>query len=141
MNRLNKLALISSAVISTAFFGSSAMAQTAPNGTLTGVVVATKGITLTCDLTLTLDAANNKGSIAMTAGDTNCAALQFNSMPYTTSYSGGVLTLHNVDVTTITLGDCYGNISGSWDGTTLTIDSFLPAKTAGPACTVVGYAS
>lgn len=117
------------------------MAQTAPDGVLTGTVVAEKGIILTCDLVLTLDAAANQGSIAMNPGDANCAALNFNNMPYTTTYSGGVLTFQNVDVTTITLGDCAGDISGTWDGSTLTIDSFLPAKTAGPDCTVIGFAS
>ncbi|MBN8813283.1 MULTISPECIES: hypothetical protein [Sphingomonas] len=142
MNRLNKLVLISSAVVGSTFFGSAAMAQAAPNGVLNGVVVATKGITVTCDLKLTLDAANNKGSIEMNPGDTNCAALHFNNMPYTTSYSAGVLTFHNVDVTTITIGDCYGDISGTWDGSTLTISgAVLPPHTGGPACTVDGFAA
>jgi hypothetical protein len=140
MNRLAKVALTLSALAGSACIGTAAMAQTAPNGTLTGVVVATKGITVTCDLTITANSSTNTGTIALTPGDTNCAALQFNSQPYTTSYVGGVFTFHNVDVTTITIGDCYGDISGTWDGSTLTISSFLPAKTAGPPCTVEGYA-
>lgn len=141
MNRLNKLAIISSAVLGATFFGSSAMAQAAPNGTLTGAVTASKGITLNCTLTLNLDAANNTGTIALTAGDALCGALNFNSQPYTTSYSGGVLTFHNVDVTTVSIGDCAGNISGTWDGSVLIIDNAtLPAKTAGAPCKIDGYA-
>jgi hypothetical protein len=140
MNNLAKLVIFSSAVVGAQFASTAAMAQTAPDGVLTGSVVAVKGIELNCDLVLTLDAAANQGSIAMNPGDPNCAALVFNNMPYTTTYSGGVLTFHNVDVTTITLGDCAGDISGNWDGSLLTISSFLPAKTAGPDCTVDGFA-
>jgi hypothetical protein len=141
MNRFNKLVLISSAVVGTTFFGSAAMAQTAPNGTFTGVVVATKGITLTCDLTVTVNSSTNTGTIAMTPGDALCSALQFNNMPYTTSYASGVLTFLNVDVSTISIGDCYGNISAAWDGSTLTISTVLPPKSAGRPCTIDGFAS
>ncbi|GAA0464794.1 hypothetical protein GCM10009096_01620 [Parasphingorhabdus litoris] len=141
MNRFSKLVMCSSVLVGAQFATTAAMAQAAPDGVLTGFVTATKGITLNCTLTLTLDAAANTGSIAMDPGDLNCAALNFNNMPYTTTYSGGVLTFLNVDVTTITIGDCAGDISGDWDGTTLTIDSFLPPATGGPPCTVQGFAS
>lgn len=63
------------------FFSAAAMAQTAPNGTLNGVVVATKGITLTCDLTINVNSSTNTDTIAMTPGDANSAALQFNNIP------------------------------------------------------------
>ncbi|ROT96492.1 hypothetical protein EB810_00550 [Altererythrobacter sp. FM1] len=141
MKRLVKIAVLSSAFVGAQLIGTAAMAQSAPNGVLNGFVVATKGITLNCELVLTLDAGANEGSIAMNPGDANCAALNFNGMPYDTSYSSGVLTFHDVDVTTITLGDCAGDISGTWDGTTLLIDDILPAKTAGADCTVEGFAS
>lgn len=145
MNKFSKLIMFSSVLVGAQFVSTAAIAQTAPDGVLTGSVIATKGITLNCDLTLTLNAAANEGSIAMTPGDANCAALNFNNMPYATSYvpggTTGVLTFHNVNVTTITLGDCAGDISGTWDGSTLVIDDILPADTAGPDCVVDGFAS
>lgn len=141
MKKFSKLIMFSSALVGAQFVSTAAMAQAAPDGVLTGQVVATKGITLECDIVLTLDASANEGSIALNPGDDNCSLLEFNNQPYTTTYSGGVLTFQNVNVTTITAGDCAGNISGSWSGTTLTINSFLPPATGGPPCTVVGSAS
>lgn len=141
MNNLAKIIIASTALVGSQFAAVSAMAQTAPNGTLTGSVVATKGITLDCELTLTVNSSTNKGSIAMTPGDSLCNALVFNNMPYDTVYSAGVLTFKNVDVTTISLGDCYGDISAAWDGSVLTIDTTLPPKTGGPACVIEGEAS
>jgi hypothetical protein len=141
MKKATNFVLFSSALLGAQIVSTAVMAQAAPDGVLTGLVTATKGITLDCDLVLTLNASANQGSIDLNPGDTNCDALVFNNMPYTTTYSGGVLTFLNVDVTTITLGDCAGDISGTWDGTTLTINSSLPPKTAGAACTVQGFAS
>lgn len=137
MNSLAKIAMVASAL-----FIPQVAHATPPSGTLTGTVVVQKGIQLVCNLTLNIS--GGSATIALTPGDPNCAALNFNNQPYATSYTGGatgIFTVHNVDVTTITLGDCYGNISGNWDGTTLTINTTLPPKTGGPACTVVGSAS
>ncbi|MGK2286272.1 hypothetical protein [Pedomonas sp. V897] len=114
-----------------------------PTGTLTGTVVVHKGITLTCTLTLTISSGGT-ATIALTPGDSNCAALSFNNQPYATSYSGGstgTFTVKDVDVSTITLGDCKGDISGTWTGSTLVINATLPPKTGGPSCSVVGTAS
>lgn len=142
MNRLVKFAMFSSAIVAAQIASTTAAyAQSEPDGVLIGAVVATKGIVLNCDLVLTLDAAANTADIDLNPGDPNCAALVFNNEPYATTYANGVLTVLDVDVTTITLGDCAGDISASWDGSTLTIDTTLPAKTAGPPCTIVGSAS
>ena len=51
-----------------------------------------------------------------------------------------IVTIHGVDVSTISAGDCAGDITGEWDGTTLWIDTTLPAKTAGNDCIVIGTA-
>ncbi|MGH6615052.1 hypothetical protein [Sphingomonas sp.] len=153
MNKLSKLIMYSSLLAGSQFVSTAAMAQTAPNGVLTGAVIATKGITVNCVLTLTLDSSLNTGDIDMDPGDANCAALVFNNEPYTTTYTPntstdpvtglpiGTLTFLGVDVTTITLGDCAGSISGQWNGSTLNVSATLPPKTGGPACTVNGSAS
>lgn len=143
MNRLAKIAMLSSVFIGAQIASTAAMAQTAPaTGTYSGTVVVMKGLTLTCTLTLNVNATNSTVGVSLTPGDANCAALGFVGNPYSYTYSAGVFTINDVYVDTITIGDCAGDISADWDGTTFFIDTFLPTATPGtPDCTIVGTAS
>ena len=111
---------------------------------LTGLVDVSKGIDLQCVLTVTftMDSIGQYwATIDLSAGDALCDDLVFNGGPYRVNYNetNHTVTFENVDVTTISAGDCAGNISATWDGTELSVDSFLPAKTAGYPCTIVGF--
>ncbi len=74
-----------------------------------------------------------------------CSLLSFVGNPYTYTFnaSTGEFKVLGVYVNTITAGNCAGDITATWDDVAheFLIDSFLPAATAGPDCTVVGIAS
>lgn len=143
MNKLVKMAILSSAFVGAQLASTAAMAQTAPaTGTYSGTVVVQKGLTLTCTLGLNINASAGTVAVSLTPGDANCAALSFVGNPYSYTYSAGVFTINDVYVDTITIGDCAGDISADWDGSTFLIDTILPTATPGTAdCSIVGTAS
>lgn len=105
------------------------------DGTYTGTVDVFKGIALTCAASVTFSGGGTTAVLSIAPGSPNCAALHINSNPH--SVSGGAI--QNVDVTTITLGDCFGNMPYTWDNAnTIVVDATLPPKTGGAACTVAG---
>lgn len=143
MNKIAKLALFSSALVGAQLASTAAMAQTAPaTGSYSGTVIVKKGLTLSCTLTLNVNATASTVGVSLTPGDANCAALGFVGNPYSYTYSSGVFTIYDVYVDTITIGDCAGDISADWDGSTFLIDTLLPTATTGtPDCTIEGTAS
>lgn len=144
MNKLAKFAMLSSALL----FSQTAFAHhpLPENDTLSGLVDVYKGINLQCVLTvdITTDLSGQRwATVSLTPGDSLCDQLVFNNSPYKVDYDENtqVVWFRNVDVTTITAGDCAGDISGTWlpDVHELDVDSFLPAKTAGAPCTISGF--
>lgn len=127
-----------------------------------GVVAVSKGISLDCDTTLTVsgpndsadtspafdhtDVANTSANISLAGGtlglcaSVNVASISAGDITYDSSgLSGGTFTLHDVFVTTITPGNCEGDITGTWDESaqTLTVSGTLPAV-SGSDCTMNG---
>lgn len=132
---------------SAAFLVPQASAQTfSPNGAFTitnvGTIVVSKGITLNCGLT---GSGNVSGGAATVSGLTLtgglCGSVNFTGTPYTISASGTTVTINNVTVTAIT-GNCYGNLSGTYDQSTgiLTFASAtIPSNPpGGTPCKVTG---
>lgn len=150
MNKFAKLVMFSSAIVGAQFASTAAMAQTAPTGTYSGNVTVEKGIQLGCVLTLDVDnPTSGKVGVSLTAGNPFCAALSFSGAPYNYTYTAGgggagigTFTVHGVYVNTITAGDCSGDITATWNGSSFTVNTFLPTATTGtPDCTIVGTAS
>ena len=133
------------AIMSVALLGSqvaNAHHVPAPSGALSGIVTVKKGLELECQLDMNFNPSTGMVGISLTPGDPRCAALVLSSSSYGYSYNPGTheVTVNGVYVTTITLGDCTGNISGEGDGAGLFIDAILPTATVPTAdCTVFGY--
>lgn len=146
MNKLVKIAMLASAILIPQVASAS---HAPPVGTLTGTdVYVEKGINFTCDLTLTTTPDGSAAYVSLTPGSLFCLLLSFNGEPYPVVYDTNhlpngrhLVTLTGVDVTTITSGDCAGNISAEWDGSVLYINTTLPAKSGGNDCIVIGTAS
>ncbi|RXZ64296.1 hypothetical protein [Pelagerythrobacter rhizovicinus] len=127
-----------------------------------GEVDVSKGINLTCNATVTIsgpndaadtnppfshtDVSNLSATIALSGGtlglcgSVNVAPIPAGDISYTSSgSSGGTFTLHNVFVTTITPGNCQGNITAVWNeaAQTLSVSGILPAV-SGSDCTMDG---
>lgn len=114
-----------------------------------GSVDVEKGIALTCDTTVTIsgpdDASDTNAPFSHTdvsslsatidlsgglCGLVNVAPIPTGSISYVSSgASGGTFTLHDVFVTTITPGNCEGDITAVWNESaqTLTVSGLLPA--------------
>lgn len=144
MNKFAKVAMLASAL----FIPQVANATHAPpSGLKTGTnVYVEKGINFLCNASINIS--GGSATVALTPGDPLCSVLQFNNMPYTMTMSAShlpngrhLVTFHGVDVTTISAGDCAGNLTAEWDGTTLWVDAILPKKTAGNDCLVIGAVS
>lgn len=132
---------------------------------LTGTMVIDKGIALTCNVTIELngpndaadiappydhtDASNLSASITFSGGVLGlCASLivdpiGWGNVTYTsTGSSSGVLTFHNVFLTTTTPGNCAGSLGFAWNEASppaLTITGRLPAI-SGLDCKISGTA-
>lgn len=115
-----------------------------------GEVEVYKGIELTCNATVTINGPNSGGTtdvedlsatITLSGGFLNlCNSVNVDPIPAgNVTYSGGTFTLHDVYVTTITPGDCEGDITAVWNDTndTLSVSGVLPAV-SGSDCTMDG---
>jgi hypothetical protein len=129
-----------------------------------GTVTVSKGITLTCNVDLTISGPNNaadtpsapfshtdvdnlSATITLSGGlfglcsSVVVAPISAGNISYTrTSDTSGTFALSNVFVTTITPGNCQGTIYGAWSqgGTsTLGVSGTLPAV-SGSDCTMNG---
>jgi len=149
-------------VSSIALLGAQAASATAPyiapaatpSWVFNGDVDVFKGIALTCDTTVTISGPND-------AADTNppfshtdvsnlsatidldgglCPLVNVAPIPAgNVTYDNGTFTLHDVFVTTITPGNCEGDITAVWDeaAQTLSVSGTLPAV-SGSDCTMNG---
>ncbi|MCG2840132.1 hypothetical protein L6Q21_03920 [Sandaracinobacter sp. RS1-74] len=90
-----------------------AASSVAHAGTYTGAVTVSKGLTFTCDATVDLYSTPGKALLTISPGDPLCSFLNITSNPHNYTESGGVLTIHGIRVETITLGNCYGDLSGT----------------------------
>lgn len=139
----------------------------AGNTTFSGPVTATVGsTTLNCTITVTMNvpSAGADGhttfspslasdpshghsatvtAFSLSGGFLNlCAAASLTGLPYTVSYSGPTVTINNVVATTFLGGNCRGNFTGTWNGTTLTIPTqTLNAAGSTMSCTFSGSAT
>ena len=145
---MKKLATV--AIMSAALLGSqiaNAHHVPPPSGPMSGTVIVAKGLEFECVLGMNFSPSGtdpNSGSvtISLSPGDDRCTALKFENNPYSYAYNptNHEVTVYSVDVTTITFGNCFGNISADYDGTGLLINAMLPTATPpSPDCYVVGY--
>ncbi|WP_423606399.1 hypothetical protein [Sphingomonas sp. MS122] len=123
----------------------------------TGTVDVNKGIALTCtaevEITGTNDSADTSpafnhsdvaglsATITLSGGLFGlCSSVNIDPIPAgKISYSGGTFTLHDVFVTTITPGNCEGDIVATWNESLerLSVSGTLPAV-SGSDCTLDG---
>lgn len=130
-----------------------------PSWVFNGNVDVSKGIALTCDTTVTISGPNNAGDTSPSFSHTdvanlsatidlsgglcglvNVAPIPAGNITYASNgASGGTFTLHDVFVTTITPGNCEGDITALWNESaqTLTVSGILPAV-SGSDCTMNG---
>lgn len=126
-----------------------------PTGTWTwaGNVQVQKGggPLLTCRLTVnaTVTATSATATASLGLGDIRCLTVSLQGAPYPVSHNPGppeTLTISGVYAdTTITAGDCAGNITAVFNDTSpapvdaLVVNALLPEVTAGTGnCTIVG---
>lgn len=127
-----------------------------------GVVDVSKGLALTCNVELVIhgpndgadtfpafdhtDLDNASATITLWGGSfglcslITVAPLRPGDISYVrTSDTAGTITFHNVYATTITPGDCYGDIMASWDQSLgeLTVVTAIPGV-SGPVCNMTG---
>lgn len=140
MNTFAKIAVLASALVMPS------LASAAPSdGTYTGSVIVSKGLTLSCGLTATLTTGGTKvTAIALTGG--LCPTITFNSLPYNVTSTTSSFVIQNADVNTITSGGCYGNVVGTYTASTITLAATganaIPPKTGGTgSCSISGTAS
>lgn len=113
-------------------------ANAAPSdGNYQGTVAVSKGISLTCTMNATLSGGTSISNLKLSAGDLLCGLVLFTSQPYTVSHvTGNVYRIHDVKVTTITPGNCEGDIDVIYDAgppEAIHLSGILP-----PDCTVSG---
>lgn len=151
MKAIAKFVAIALATFGAQMISTSAMAQVTPppSKTYKGIVDVEKGLAFKCLLSMTVDAGTSTVTVSLTPPapptPSACSLLSFVGNPYSYTFNpaNGDFKVVGVFVNTITAGDCSGDITATWDAVAqeFVIDTFLPAATAGPDCTVVGIAS
>ena len=138
---------ISSALAALAMLSTSIMASSvAYAGTYTGVVTLIKGLTLTCTVTVDLYDPLHPGKAVIDISppvSPECDDLFITSNPHKYDIVGGVLTIYDIRVETLSIGNCFGDLSGTVtdnvDGSkTLTVNSMIPAEFGPLDCYVIG---
>lgn len=145
MNKIAKFMILSSTL-----FGSQVANAAAPTGTFVGGVYTYTGLTFNCTLTIDIDSSGTSATIALSPGSAMCLLIVFDnspliSPPYSISFTegpvgSGTFAIHNVEVSAWE-GTCQGDITGTWEGTTLDVVTTLPAKTGYTDCLFAGYAT
>lgn len=146
MYQFKKLILLPLAFAVTQFASTPAMAQAkSASDYYSGLVTITKNITITCPSVFITNSSGGIVDISFTSlfepSDPNCNVLIVVSNPHDYTYGFGAFAINDLRISTITLGDCAGDISADWDGISFTIDTVIPALFAGPDCTIQGFAS
>ena len=143
---MRKTALIMAGAALCALAPTAAMAQS----TLTGMLSVQKGTgpELECFAEIDIDGDTPETStqvtgISLTGGLLGfCASVQFPSVPDDIVQGGGSFTVEDVYAdTTITEGDCEGDLVGSVSGGVVTLNTTLPEVTGGGDCTINGSVS
>ncbi|MDZ3833383.1 MAG: hypothetical protein U0S50_16445 [Sphingopyxis sp.] len=124
-----------------------AMAQSTVSGTVT--VQKGTGPLLTCTATIGLNGSSPSTStqvtsMSLTGGTLGlCATVQFPNVPHSITQGGGAFQVNDVFAdTTITAGDCRGNLTGTISGGVITINDILEEVDAGTGdCTIDGSVS
>ena len=124
----------------------SAFAVPAQAGVYTGTADVFKGIALNCAVSVDLYSTPGKAILNIGPPQPLCALLTVASNPHNYVISGSTITIQAVRATTITVGNCFGDLSGTMatlpDGTkTITFDAVIPEETAGGPCYVSGTVS
>jgi len=133
-----------STVAAIAMMGSAVAASSAAHaGTYEGIVTVTKGLSFDCEASVDLYSTPGKAILTISPGAPECAALNITSNPHDYTETGGVLTIEDIRVETITLGNCFGDLSGTVttnpDGSkTLTVNDSIPPETGSLPCLVEG---
>ena len=144
---MKALRKISTSLAAIAMVGSSlAVTTTASAGVFSGLLWMQKGILLQCHVEVDLYDTPGKAIVTISPGDAFCAALSITSNDHDYTYDPitGELVVEDVTVSTITDGDCRGDISGivtvNEDGSkTLTIDETIePVNPETQTCYVWG---
>lgn len=126
--------------------------------TFSGTLAVSKGLSLTCNVTVVLSGPNNAGdgvatshtdfsnitaTTTISAGNFLCPTVVPEVVgPGDVQYDPATNTVKIVDffVDTITPGDCRGDLEIEWDGAGLIFDNeSLPQDTSGGPCGMDGY--
>lgn len=147
MNMFSKLVMCSSVLIGAQFASTAAMAQS----TISGGVTVQKGFgpLLFCTATAGLNGATpatstEVTSLSLVGSGGFCGTVQFPSVPHTITQGGGNFTVNDVFAdTTITPGDCFGDLVGTISGGVITFNNaVIPEDVPGTGdCTISGSLS
>lgn len=121
------------AMIGAGFVSSAAMAQ---SGLYTGTADVFKGIALNCVVTADFDSTAMTVDLNITSPEPSCAALGIISNPHAYTVTGGVITIEDVNVNTITGGGCFDDLIATYDAVndTVSVDDELTQRDAGGNC-------
>lgn len=117
-------------------------ANAAPSdGLYKGTVDVSKGLFLTCTMSATVTTSSGGNitisGLSLSPGNLLCGLVSFTGQPYTVTHVGGnVYKIHDVEVTTITPGNCQGDIDVVYDAgppEAIHLSGILP-----PDCSVNG---
>ena len=144
---MKNIALIAAAAALCVFTPATAMAQSTISGTVT--VQKGTGPLLTCTATAGLDGSSPSTStqvtsLSLTGGFLGlCATVQFPNVPHNITQGGGVFQVDDVYAdTTITAGDCFGDLTGTISGGVVTINDILEEVDLGTGdCSIDGSLS
>lgn len=144
---MKKIVLMTAGAALCALAPATAMAQSTISGTVT--VQKGGGPQLTCTATAGLDGATPATSTAVTSLSLTgffglCGTVQFPNVPHSITQSGGNFTVNNVFAdTTVTPGNCDGNLAGTISGGVVTFsNAVLPEVDPGTGdCTIDGSLS
>lgn len=144
---MKKTVLMAAAAAFCALAPAAAMAQSSVTGTVD--VQKGSGPLLTCAATIGLNGSSPSTStqvtsITLTGGTLGlCATVQFPNVPHSITQGGGAFQVNNVFAdTTITAGDCQGNLTGTISGGVITINDILEEVDPGTGdCTIDGSVS
>lgn len=141
-------------ILSATLLGTQVANATPPTGTFVGGIDAHTGLSISCNLTITIDSSRTSATIELSQRSPlnfMCYTIVFDnspliSPPYPISFTegpvgSGTFTIHNVGTSTWGGGTCQGDFTGTWEGTTLEIEAILPAKTGYTDCLFAGYAT
>lgn len=143
---MRKIALTMAGAALCALSPTVALAQSAISGTV--VVQKGSGPQLTCTATAGLDGSTPETSTQVTSLSLSgsfglCSTVQFPNVPHDISQGGGDFTVEGVYAdTTITPGDCFGDLDGTVSSGVVSLNATLPEVDSGTGdCTIAGSLS